>query len=943
MKEKVLFILLMLTPLSIIAVGVEKDGLIYNLNYDTKEASVTSALVNYSSDIVIPNIIDVNGQIFKVTSIEDKAFYNCVNLISVAISSNIVTIGISAFQNCNELTSITVDNGNLVYDSRYNCNAIIETETNTLLIGCKASTIPYSVQAIGARAFQNCIDLKTVSIPSTVTYIGGSAFAYSGLVSINIPNSVKYIMSDAFSGCKCLTSISLPNSISSIDQNLFQYCSSLTSVEIPNSVKSIDSYAFSGCNQLESLEIPNSVTSIGEWAFENCDALRTIKITKGVEELKNNVFYFCDNLQFVYLPSSLKTVGSAFDGCWLMSDVYCFAEDVPIADTRAFRLPVIDNNSTLHVPANSIENYKKASVWNNFGNIVALTDEELKMYDDDNYEGIVNPEPDKVVEGVYQTQPESYRINKGNSVAYGKSYEILITPNSDGTYRVDDLFGGWYSRRAGYGPNYAMTGDIIIAVDGTVSLKDSYVAGWGDSLVDLTGNYDASTSTFTIEAEYLNGLKFIQTWKKDNPINIDGINYRIGENYTVSVAKGNYSGDITIPKEVSYGGITYSVTSLDDAFRWCSDVTSVKIPQSVTSLWDYAFEGCSGLTSVEIPNSVTSLGKNTFSGCKGLSSLTIPINVTSIDNSVFMECSGLISVAIPNSVTSIGYMAFHSCHSLSNLTLSENLTTIWSSSFVACNGLKSLIIPASVLKIGNRSFTECEGLESIFVESENIKYDSRNDCNAIIETYTNKLILGCKNTVIPQDVTIIGDGAFAGCVDLKMLDIPNSVTTVENEAFWRSGIRDFITGSNVERIDRGAFYECSGLHSIVISSTIKQIGWRSFSECPEMKNFYLYANISPSTDLEAFSGTPIANATLHVPAASLEAYKRTAPWSGFGKIVALTDNDPKPTGINTQKVDNNVYPINTYTIEGRHITNPQQGLNIIRMKDGTIKKVIVKK
>ena len=257
--------------------------------------------------------------------------------------------------------------------------------------------------------------------------------------------------------------------------------------------------------------------------------------------------------------------------------------------------------------------------------------------------------------------------------------------------------------------------------------------------------------------------------------------------------------------------------------------------------------------------------------------------------------------------------------------------------------MKSLIIPASVLKIGDRSFTECEGLESIIVESENIKYDSRNNCNAIIETYTNKLILGCKNTVIPQDITTIGGGAFAGCVNLKMLDIPNSVTTIENGAFWRCiGLRYFIAGGNVERIDSGAFQECSNLHSIVVSSTIKQIGWWSFSECPELKDFYLYADICPSTDLEAFYGTPIENATLHVPAASVETYKRTAPWSGFGKIVALTDNDPKPTDVNTQKVDNNVYPVNTFTIEGRRISNPQRGLNIIRMSDGTIKKVIKK-
>lgn len=558
-----------------------------------------------------------------------------------------------------------------------------------------------------------------------------------------------------------------------------------------------------------------------------------------------------------------------------MSDVYCYAEDVPIADSYAFRLPVLDNNSTLHVPANSIEKYKKASVWNKFGNIIALTDEELKIYDDDNHEGIVNPEPDEVIEGVYLVQPESYRINKGNNVSYGKSYEILITKNSDGTYCVDDLFGGWYSQRAGYGLNYAMNGNIAIAVDGTVSLKDSYVAGWGDSFVNLTGSYDAARSTFTIEAEYVDGMKFFQTWIKDHQvIKVDGINYRIGDNYTASVVKGKYSGDLNIPNDVSYGGITYSVMFLDGAFSGCTDITSVIIP-----------------------NSVTSLGCNTFAGCTGLMSVTIPNSVTSIDEGVFKGCSGLNSVNIPNSVVSIGYLAFENCYNLSNLTLSENLTTIGQCSFIACNSLKSLIIPASVLKIGNDAFSECENLESVKVESENTKYDSRNDCNAIIETYSDRLILGCKNTVIPQDVTIIGVAAFSCIKDLDYYVIPNSVTSIESSAFWN---------------------------------------------CTGMRNFYCYAKTVPSTHQTAFNDTPIHNATLHVPAASVESYKQMAPWSGFGKIVALTDNDPKPTGVNTLKVDNTVYPINTYTIEGRHISNPQRGLNIIRMSDGTAKKVLLK-
>ena len=358
---------------------------------------------------------------------------------------------------------------------------------------------------------------------------------------------------------------------------------------------------------------------------------------------------------------------------------------------------------------------------------------------------------------------------------------------------------------------------------------------------------------------------------------------------------------------ISYNGNTYPVTTILSAFSGCSSLTSVTIPNSVTSINSWP-SGCSSLTSVTIPNSMTSIGDHAFT-----------------------DCTGLTSVSIPNSVTSIGYMAFFFCNSLSNLTLSENLTTIGASSFIACNGLKSLIIPASVLKIGNRAFTECEGLESIKVESQNIKYDSRNDCNAIIETHSNRLILGCKNTVIPQDVTTIGDGAFAGCVGIETLDIPQSVTTIENGAFWNcKGLKNFIVGNNVELIDRGAFEECINLSSIVVPSTINQIGQWAFYQCSALKDFYIYAENCPTTDKDAFEETPIENATLHVPAGSVELYKQTSPWSGFGKIVALTEGDPIPTGISSilkNKIKNNIW----YDLNGRKFeTEPQnKGIYII--------------
>ena len=166
---------------------------------------------------------------------------------------------------------------------------------------------------------------------------------------------------------------------------------------------------------------------------------------------------------------------------------------------------------------------------------------------------------------------------------------------------------------------------------------------------------------------------------------------------------------------------------------------------NVTSIGDYAFYFCDGLTSITIPNSVTSIGDYAFGGCTGLTSVTIPNSVTTIGSSAFEYCSGLTSIEIPNSVTSIGYDAFRGC----------------------------------------------TGLTSIIVDDGNSIYDSRNGCNAIIETGSNTLIKGCKNTIIPNSVTNVGNGAFYGCSGLTSIEIPNSVTSIGDEAF--SGCTELIS------------------------------------------------------------------------------------------------------------------------------------------------------
>jgi len=225
-------------------------------------------------------------------------------------------------------------------------------------------------------------------------------------------------------------------------------------------------------------------------------------------------------------------------------------------------------------------------------------------------------------------------------------------------------------------------------------------------------------------------------------VKIDGIYYNLDtENKTAEVTyhPWKYEGNIILPKSVIHDGFEYIVTSIGYyAFYECSGLSNISIPKTVSSIGDHAFDNCSGLSNISIPNTIKSIGRMSFFGC-----------------------SGMTSVDFPSSVVYIGDGAFYACH-----------------------GLTSITIPNGVAEIGENPFQDCPNITNITVASDNPFFDSRNNCNAIIESKTNVLVSGCKNTVIPNTVTSIGPSAFSDCSNLTNINIPNSVTNIGDDAFW---------------------------------------------------------------------------------------------------------------------------------------------------------------
>ena len=565
----------------------------------------------------------------------------------------------------------------------------------------------------------------------------------------------------AFSWCDRLTSIAIPNSVTSIGENAFYYCTSLTSITIPDSVTSIEDF---GCTSLTEINVDsnNRNYSSKDGVLFNYNKTELIKYPSGktqvsytipnsVKRIGGYAFAESDSLTSVIIGNNVTSIGDeAFSACTSLTNVTIPNSVISIGD---YAFDGCSSLTSITIP-NSVTSIGRATFYG-CSNLTSIT------------------MPNSVTSiGGYAFSETSWLKNKQKEnplvvingiLIDGTTYseENLTIPNSV-TSIGDEAFYGCDLTSVTIPDSVSNIGDgafnfcnlTSITIPNSVTSIGDNAFGECNSLTEI--NVDSNNKNYSSQ---------------------EGVLFNYDKTELIIYPKGKSQTTYTIPD---------SVTSIGDyAFSGCESLTNVTIPNSVISIGDYAFYSCMSLTSITIGNSVTSIGDWAFSFCM-LTSVTIGNSVISIGDSAFVSCTSLKSVTIPDNVTSIGNFAFWYCTDLTSITIPDSITNIGHGAFMACTSLTSVTIPNSVTSIGNDAFEACTSLTEINVDSNNNYYSSEDgvlfnfDKTELIKYPDGKTQT---SYTIPNSVTSIGNDAFWYCTSLTSITIGNSVASIGDEVF----------------------------------------------------------------------------------------------------------------------------------------------------------------
>ena len=746
--------------------------------------------------------------------------------------------------------------------------------------------IESGVTSIGEYAFYSCKNLTSVSIPQSVTDIGQYAFFIcSNLTDIHVSSigsfmSIRYahyLSHPNYSNKNCrlyidgveITDVIIPDTVTSIGGYSFRNFSAFKSITIPNSVTGIETYAFSGCTGLTGITIPASVTSLGTYVFNDCTGLTDITIPDTVTSLGTNLFQNCYGLRTCKLPDGLVCiVDSLFDCCRGLTEI-TIPDGVTSIGNRAFAAcqaltAVTIPNSVTTIGNNSFHGCTSLKNLTMSDSIVSIGKEAFRTCN-----VLMNfTLPDTLTsigEGAF------YDCRQLTGFAIPDSVTTIEANTFNGCWRLSSvaLPSGLTSIGAGAFSSCGVNGS-------SSSIRRGYVFPDGIEVVD--GAMEKCRAVLTINGDELPSLVFVPS----------------GGCFTVNRTYGIWDNVTELEVPAIFEGV--AVTAIAQAvFSQKTALTSVTIPDTVTSIGNSAFAGCRSLESFTIPNSISFIDQYTFSNCTALTSITIPENCTSFGSGAFNGClnlsridipgidfwlsvrwSGALShpnyytdchlyingtevkdLTIPDGYTAIGDYAFHNCIGLESVTIPDSVTVIGKCAFHGCSGLTGITIPDGVTSLGDYAFGNCSGLISINIPdgvTSIVIYAFSNDY--ALESITipggvaavpKGAFSACRSltdVTIQNGVAGIGDNAFEQCSSLTGLTMPGSVTGIGYQAFINSGLIDITLSEGVTSIGESAFCKCYGLTGIDLPDGVTSIGNGAFTDCTSLASVRIPGSVA---------------------------------------------------------------------------------------------------
>ena len=748
-----------------------ENGVLYDSD---KTTLLKYATLNKSSEFTVPE---------TVNQIHDYAFSDSIYLTKVTVPDNVITPGYGTFSGCTGLTSA-------VY------NADVNYIANNLFNGCtslESVFIPKGITTIKSYAFSKCDaltdiyfggteeewgrvtlessngtianaavhygctaadDMTTytpeeyftfkdgvitdytgtftkITVPKTiggvmVTEIGENAFDYATATAIVLPNTIEKIGIKAFMSCN-ITGMVIPDSVETIENSAFQYCYYLKNIEFrTEQLEAIEDSTFYCCSTLEEVTLPDSIKTVGNNAFMYCDGLKTVTLGKNLESITGQAFQSTRSLENIYLAESNKHF-------MIVNNALCRKDPETEVNFKIVAFPQANAATEFAIP-DEIETIGKYA-FEYCANLNTITiPEGVKVIESNAFYGCSGLTALSLPESLTEIGSHAFSSCSGlttitvncanidNSLFSGcRNLQTAIISNTpDITENMFSSCGSLNAIYIGKSVEEVKAG----AFYSCTALSDIYYEGSEDEWSQITVNA-TNNSTFTSATVHYNSTP-------DDVIATTPEECFTFSGGTITGYSGSYT-DIKIPAKI--GGI--KVTAIGAYAFSRNNITSVIIPEGVTSIGNYAFRNCSLLKSVKLPQTISSIGSYAFYWCGSLESINIPDAVTAINNYTFYYCYNLKNFKFPANLKSIGGNAFFNAN-LETLVLPDKLETIGDEAFSNCE-FTFVSIPDSVKTIGYRAFYWSTMFDKIIIGSgvESIGNEAFYNCWELRGVYYN--------------------------------------------------------------------------------------------------------------------------------------------------------------------------------------------------------------